>query len=99
MPGWIGTLGQSFILHARLDALDLAEALRVRGGRVADLVGKPVESLAPDRLKAFLPETLAGLDRVEVSSNRQSAMGMQVAKSSAAHTMVVHSVIERLLRL
>jgi len=47
--------------------------------------GKPAASLAPDQLKAFLPGTLAGLDRVSVSSNRQSAMGMQVSEASATY--------------
>lgn len=48
--------------------------------------GKPAASLAADQLKSFLPETLAGLDRASVSSNRQNAMGMQVTEASATYT-------------
>lgn len=47
--------------------------------------GKPVASLAPEQLKAFLPDSLGGLDRESVSSNRQSAMGMQVTEASATY--------------
>src|SRR5690606_36352188 len=47
--------------------------------------GKPVSSLAPDELKSFLPESLGGLDRESVSSNRQTAMGMQVSEAAATY--------------
>ena len=45
-----------------------------------------VEALAPDRLKSFLPETLAGLKRVDVSASRSGALGMQVAEAKARYS-------------
>jgi hypothetical protein len=47
--------------------------------------GQPVEALAPDRLKAFLPDTLAGLARTESSAERSGALGMQVATATARY--------------
>jgi hypothetical protein len=45
-----------------------------------------VESLAPDRIKAFVPDSLAGMKRTEVSAERNSAMGVQISKASAAYS-------------
>jgi len=47
--------------------------------------GQKVEALAPDRLKGFLPDTLGGLKRTEASSERNGALGMQVATASARY--------------
>jgi len=52
----------------------------------AALGGGAVESLAPDRLKPFLPETLMGLPRGNLSAERSSAMGVQTSEASAAYT-------------
>jgi len=43
--------------------------------------GAPAEALAPDRLKAFIPEQLNGLPLSEVSAERNAAMGIQVANA------------------
>jgi hypothetical protein len=48
--------------------------------------GGKVESLAPDRIKAFVPESLGGLKRTEVSAERNAAMGMQISKATAAYS-------------
>ena len=45
--------------------------------------GQKVEALEPDRLKSFLPDTLGGLKRSEVSAERNGALGMQVATATA----------------
>lgn len=47
--------------------------------------GKVADSLSPDQLKAFLPESLGGLQRERLSANRQSGMGMQVTEASATY--------------
>ena len=47
--------------------------------------GQQVEALAPDRLKAFLPDTLGGLKRTEASAERNGALGMQVATATARY--------------
>lgn len=42
-----------------------------------------VEALAPDQIKAFLPDSIAGMKRTSVSAKRSSAIGMQVSEASA----------------
>jgi len=48
--------------------------------------GDQVEALAPDVLKPFVPETLAGMKRTEFSAERNGAMGMQVAEAHATYS-------------
>lgn len=48
--------------------------------------GDKVEALAPDMLKPFVPETLAGLKRTSVSAERNGAMGMQVSTADANYS-------------
>jgi Yip1-like protein len=48
--------------------------------------GDQIESLQPDRLKPFLPESLDGLPRATFSSQRNSAMGMQMTEARATYT-------------
>ena len=45
-----------------------------------------VEALAPDMLKPFVPDTLAGLKRTEVSAERNGAMGMQFSEARATYS-------------
>jgi hypothetical protein len=45
-----------------------------------------VESLAPDRIKPFLPETLGGLNRTQIQVQRNGAMGMQLSTGSATYS-------------
>jgi hypothetical protein len=48
--------------------------------------GGKVEALAPDRLKPFVPDTLAGLKRTQFSSERNGALGMQVSNAKARYS-------------
>lgn len=48
--------------------------------------GAKVEALAPERLKAFLPETLAGLPRKSLSAERNAMMGLQIATGEARYS-------------
>ncbi|MCL2636346.1 MAG: YIP1 family protein, partial [Betaproteobacteria bacterium] len=48
--------------------------------------GDKVEALAPDLLKPFLPETLAGLKRTSLSAERNGAMGMQISSAQATYS-------------
>ncbi|MGA9342481.1 MAG: Yip1 family protein [Rhodanobacteraceae bacterium] len=48
--------------------------------------GDRVEALAPALLKPFVPETLAGLKRTDLSAERNGAMGMQVATAEAHYS-------------
>ncbi len=47
--------------------------------------GSQVESLEPDRLKPFLPESLGGLTRSAFSTERNAAMGMQMTEARATY--------------
>ncbi|HEY6642744.1 Yip1 family protein, partial [Povalibacter sp.] len=60
-----------------------ADAMKVLMG--AALGGGQVESLAPDRLKEFLPGSLAGMPRGELASERNGAMGFQISEARAAY--------------
>lgn len=48
--------------------------------------GGKVESLAPDRIKPFVPDTLVGLKRTEMSADRTAAMGVQISKAEATYS-------------
>ncbi|MBU6199025.1 MAG: YIP1 family protein [Xanthomonadaceae bacterium] len=54
--------------------------------------GSQVEALAPDAIKAFVPDTLAGLKRTSVSAERNGAMGMQVSAANATYSDGQHSL-------
>ena len=54
--------------------------------------GSQVEALAPDAIKAFVPDTLAGLKRTSVSAERNGAMGMQVSNASATYSDGQHTL-------
>jgi hypothetical protein len=45
-----------------------------------------VEALAPDMLKPFLPESLAGFNRTDFSAERNGALGMQVSEARASYS-------------
>ena len=47
--------------------------------------GSQVEALAPDALKPFLPDTLAGLPRASFSVQKQSPIGVQVSIAEASY--------------
>ena len=48
--------------------------------------GGRVESLAPDRIKPFVPDSLGGLKRTEMSADRTAAMGVQISKAEATYS-------------
>jgi hypothetical protein len=58
------------------------------GALVGAVVGgnTGVEALPTDQIKAFLPETLAGLPRTNVSAERNAAMGIQVSEGRADYS-------------
>jgi hypothetical protein len=68
---------------------DSAAAAQAVGGMLAAAVGSkdgPVEALAPDRVKSFLPESLGKLARTEVNAERSGAMGIQVSTAEAHYS-------------
>ena len=60
-----------------------AEAMKSMMG--AALGSGTVEALPPDRLKPFLPESLGGMTRSTFSTERNSAMGMQMTEARATY--------------
>lgn len=48
--------------------------------------GDQVEALAPDLLKPFVPETLAGMKRTDFSVEKNGAMGMQASEAHATYS-------------
>jgi hypothetical protein len=48
--------------------------------------GAQVESLPPDQLKPFLPETLGGLSRTSFSAEKNGALGMQVSEARGRYS-------------
>ena len=49
------------------------------------LAGGQVQALAPDRLKPFVPATLASLPRTQLAVERNGAMGMQMSEAHATY--------------
>lgn len=48
--------------------------------------GQQVESLTPDRLKAFVPQELGGMARSSLSAERNAAMGIQISQANATYS-------------
>ncbi len=48
--------------------------------------GAKVQSLAPERLKPLVPDSLEGLKRTQMSTDRSAAMGMQISKAQATYS-------------
>lgn len=53
-------------------------------GAMSDSNG-PVEALAPDQIKSFLPDSIGGLKRSSLSAQRNNAVGMQVSEAQAEY--------------
>jgi hypothetical protein len=67
------------------DASAQANALGQMLGAALGNGGK-VESLAPERIKPFVPDSLDGLKRTQLTSERNAAMGMQISKATAVYS-------------
>lgn len=66
------------------DGKQQGEAMSQMMGAVFGGAGA-AEALAPDRLKGFVPDSLGGLPRTEVSAERNGAMGIQVASATGQY--------------
>ena len=64
--------------NAQADAVRQLVGAAVGGGKV--------ESLAPEKLKAFLPDAIGDLKRSQLSVERTSAMGVQISKGTATYS-------------
>jgi hypothetical protein len=67
------------------DSKAQSEAMGQMMGAVFGGAGS-AEALAPDRLKAFVPDSLGGLPRTELAAERNGAMGIQVATANGRYS-------------
>jgi len=76
----------------KMDAAQKSGDAKAQGEAIGQIVGAAlsggdqVEALAPEVLKPFVPETLAGLKRTDFSAERNGAMGMQVSEAHATYS-------------
>jgi hypothetical protein len=76
----------------QVDAAQKSGDSDAKANAVSQLVGAAlggngkVVSLAPDQIKPFLPDTLAGLKRTQSSAERNAALGVQISKATASLT-------------
>jgi len=76
----------------QLDAAQKSGNAEAQGEAIGKLVGAAlgggdqVEALAPELLKPFVPEMLAGLKRTDFSAERNGAMGVQVSEARATYS-------------
>lgn len=75
-------------LEAAQKSGDSAATSAAMGKMIGAISGSrsPVEALAPDQIKAFLPDSLGGLKRTSLSAQRNGAMGMQISEASAEYS-------------
>ena len=66
---------------------DTKEQSQAMGKMMATALGNndPIETLAPERIRAFLPQKLGGKARSAVSAERNGAMGMQISTAEASY--------------
>lgn len=62
-----------------------SRALGAMMGAMAGGDGEPVEAVAPDTLRALLPESIGDLRRTSLSASRSGAMGVQMSEASARY--------------
>ncbi|HXR18440.1 MAG TPA: Yip1 family protein [Steroidobacteraceae bacterium] len=76
----------------QVDAAQQSGDATAKANAVGQLVGAAlgsggkVQSLSPDRIKPFLPDTLAGLPRTQASAERNAALGVQISKATATYS-------------
>jgi len=68
---------------------DVEAQRKAAGKMIATAMGNKgtVETLAPDHIKAFLPEKLDGATRSHVSAERTGAMGLQISTAQATYNV------------
>lgn len=72
-------------LEAAQKSGDAKAQAQAAGQMLGAVLGSNVEALAPDALKQFVPETIAGLPRTSFSLQKQAPIGMQVSIAEASY--------------
>jgi len=70
---------------ARLDAASQQMAAAAQAARVGQANGRVVVAIDPDKLKTFLPESVAGLPRTELSAQSAGAAGVASSNAEAVY--------------
>ncbi|MDQ2860771.1 MAG: YIP1 family protein [Pseudomonadota bacterium] len=70
---------------ARLEAASRQMAVAAQAARVGQANGKTVVAIDPEKLKAFLPDTVAGLPRTELSAQSAGAAGVASSNAEAVY--------------
>jgi hypothetical protein len=95
--GSAGAALQDYAKHlqdasGKLDAAQKSGDANAKADAVSQMMGAAlggggkVESLSPDRIKPFLPDTLNGLPRTQAAAERNAALGMQISKATATYS-------------
>ncbi|HWW21133.1 MAG TPA: hypothetical protein VNZ06_10040, partial [Steroidobacteraceae bacterium] len=96
-PGSPGAALQSYAdslqkASKQMDTAQKSGDANAQGAALGAIVGAAlggntkVESLAPDRIKPFIPDSLAGLPRTSISVSRNGALGMQMSTGTATYS-------------
>src|SRR5262249_29538794 len=90
MDAWAKSMEEA---SKKMDAAQKSGNADAQGQAVAQMMGAVLggsggaaEALAPDRLKAFVPDSLGGMPRTEVSAERNGVMGIQVATANGQYS-------------
>ena len=76
----------------KMDAAQKSGDTGAQANAVGQMIGAAlggsgkVESLPPDRIKQFVPESLGGLSRTSISAERNAALGVQISKATARYS-------------
>ncbi|MEP6896966.1 MAG: Yip1 family protein [Rhodanobacter sp.] len=91
--GQLAAMGQRAEQASKdLDAAQKSGDTKAQSAAMGKMMGAmagssgPVEALAPDQIKTFLPDSLGGLKRSSISAQRNGAMGMQVSDATADYS-------------
>ena len=96
-PGSTGAALQSYADNLQKASKQMESAQKsgdsnAQGAAIGAMVGAAlggntkVESLAPDRIKPFIPDSLGGLPRTSISVSRNGALGMQMSNGTATYS-------------
>jgi hypothetical protein len=102
-PGSAGAALQSYAdnlqkASQQMQAAQKSGDTNAQGAAAGALLGaalggnSKVEALAPDRLKPFIPDTLAGMPRKSIQVSRNGALGMQMSTGTASYSDGQHTL-------
>jgi hypothetical protein len=73
--------------YARIEAASKQFAAAANAAEGGQQNGQPIVAIDPEKLKSFLPDTIAGLPRTEVSAVGAGSAGMAASDAEATYTV------------